>query len=170
MWEVTLNRGMVSGFANGAPKLSHTTKACHHALRRLRPRATTLPSLPHHHHYHHNYAHATSSTFRGPSNAPSTHPARRYHMMFRTTLAFALVCSAAAVTICQHDPKICDGSYIGTELCARPPCARVGVRRVWGWEEGVNALRRARASHLPRPLRPRQSGSKLARPGYTSIL
>ena len=72
--------------------------------------------------------------------------------MFRTILACALVCSAAAVTICQHDPKICDGSYIGTELCARPPCARVGVRRVWGWEEGVNALRRARASHLPRPL------------------
>ena len=39
--------------------------------------------------------------------------------MFRTIFAFALVCSAAAVTICQHDPTICDGTYSGTELCAR---------------------------------------------------
>ena len=38
--------------------------------------------------------------------------------MFRTILAFALVCSAAAETICGHDSSICDGNYTGTELCA----------------------------------------------------
>ena len=89
--------------------------------------------------------------------------------MFRTIFAFALVCSASAVhlgaaaTICEHDSSICDGTYSGTELCARPPCSRVGVRRVWGWEEGVSALRRARASHLPRPLRPPRAQSLLSR-------
>ena len=50
--------------------------------------------------------------------------------MFRTTLAFALVCLAAADTICGLEPKICAGTYDKTYLCARPPCSRAGVRRV----------------------------------------
>ena len=45
-------------------------------------------------------------------------------MMFRTTLAFALVCSAAAVTICDHGPSICDGTYSGTEV--RPAAVVTG--------------------------------------------
>ena len=45
--------------------------------------------------------------------------------MLRTILALALASSAWAETICSLEPAACDGSYLGTTLCAplhRPPC------------------------------------------------